>query len=272
MSAPRILLVGFCVLLGACAGRRVAPLQRYSLGTARAEYRDYVGARASLCNAEPQWLADELNSVNGLLSRFLLNTREATNLDAPQQAEELELLREATRGLPPVMKIHRQNLAELSECGFRRTKAFPELARRGTELLTEAETRLAEAPAALAMIELRSAQRKWEEEVKSREATAKGTWCAPDTAVGNADVYFARQAADGQSSWLFCDGLKVESSSGSEPQLVIPEELGRRDRRRIQPQHYLDAAKAYPASEIDRQPGTHPGSGGDSQQASRGDS
>ena len=119
-------------------------------------------------------------------------------------------------------------------------------------LLAEAEARLAEAPAALAAIELRSAQRRWEEEVKVREATAKGTWCAPDTAVGNADVYFARQAADGSSAWLFCDGLKVESSSGSEPQLVIPEQLGRRDRRRIQPQHYLDAAKAYPASEIDR--------------------
>jgi hypothetical protein len=206
-----------------------------------------------------------------MLSRFLVNTRDATNLEAPRQAEQLELLREATRSLPPVMKVHRQNLTELSECDFQRTAAFPELARRGTGLLQEAQARLAEAPAALAAIELRNAQRKWAAEARVREATAKETWCAPDTAVGNADVYFARQATDGHSEWLFCDGLKVEAGAGGEPQLVIPEELSRRDRRRIQPQRYLDAAKAYPASEIDRQPGTRPGSGGDSQQASRKD-
>jgi hypothetical protein len=245
---------------GACAGSQSAPLQRYSLGMARAEYRDYSGTRADLCDVEPRWLVDELSSVNGLLARFLASTKEATNPRSLQHAEHLALLQEATRTLSPVIEIHRRNLAALSECDFRRTGAFPEIARRGTELLEGSKARLTEASAALAAAELLRAQQKWAEEAPAREAAAKETWCPRSPKLGQGELYFARQYPDGRTEWLFCDGVMVEEAAGGEPQLVTPEWLSSRERRRIQPQRYLDAAKAYPASEIDRQPGSSPSS------------
>lgn len=261
MSAPRIVLVGLGLVLGACAGKQSAPLQRYSLGMARAEYRDYAGARADLCDVEPRWLVDELSSVNGLLSRFLANTKEAVNPQSPQHAEHLELLQEAMRSLEPVMEIHRKNLAALGECGFHRTGAFPDITRRGLELLENSKARLAEASTALAAAELQKAQQRWLEEAPVREAAARETWCAANTKPGQGELYFARQYPNGRIEWLFCDGVMVEALPGAEPQLIPPDWLSRRDRRRIQPQRYLEAAKAYPASEIDRQPGSSPGAG-----------
>jgi len=245
---------------GACAGSQAVPLQRYSLGMARAEYRDYSGARADLCDVEPRWLVDELSSVNGLLARFLASTKEAADPKSLQHAEHLALLQEATRSLSPVIEIHRKNLAALRECDFRQTGAFAEIARRGTELLELSKARLAEASVALAAAELLRAQQRWAEEAPAREAAAKATWCPRNPKLGQGELYFARQYPNGRTEWLFCDGVMVEASAGGEPELVTPEWLSSRERRRIQPQRYLEAAKAYPASEIDRQPGSSPSS------------
>jgi hypothetical protein len=156
------------------------------------------------------------------------------------------------------MDTHRKNLTVLSECGFRRTGAFPEIARRGAELLELSKARLAEAPAAVAAEELLKAQQKWVEAAPARKAAAKETWCPPNAKVGQGELYFARQYPTGRTEWLFCDGVMVEESAGGEPQLVTPDWLSSRERRRIQPQRYLDAAKAYPANEIDRQPTSIP--------------
>jgi hypothetical protein len=268
MSAPRNILVGLIIVLGACAAKQEAPLQRYSLGMGRAEYRDYAGTRADLCDVEPRWLAEELSSVNGLLARFLASTQEAANPKALQHAEHLALLQEATRSLSPVMEIHRKNLAALSECGFKRTGAFPDIVERGAELLGLSKARLANSAAALAAAELLKAQQKWAEEAPAREAAAKETWCPRTAKPGQGELYFARQYPNGRMEWLFCDGVMVEVVDGGEPQLVTPEWLSSRERRRIQPQRYLDAAKAYPASEIDRQPSSSTTSG---EQASRAD-
>jgi hypothetical protein len=42
--------------------------------------------------------------------------------------------------------------------------------------------------------------------------------------------------------------------AGGEPQLVEPEGLTRRDRRRVQPPRYLEAAGNFPPEEMDRPP------------------
>ena len=81
------------IALSACAAKQVAPMQKYTLGMGRAEYRDYGGARA-LCEAEPRWLADELSSVNGLLARFLSSTEQAGD---PAIAKLLNDLAEAEK-------------------------------------------------------------------------------------------------------------------------------------------------------------------------------
>lgn len=254
------LLVGMGALQGACAAKRSAPdVQRYALGMSRAEYRDYAGARASPCDAEPRWLTDELSSVNGLLARFLQETAEAGNPESLQQPSHLALLKEATGGLEPILKVHAANLAGLRACAFRSTGAFPELERRGTELVQQAWARLAEAPGIVAAVELREAQRVWLDEAPAREAEARRTWCAPRPTVGNADLYFARQYPDGRTEWLFCDGHVVEARAGGEPVLVGPEGLSARERRRVQSKRYLEAARSYPTEEIDRQPGSETG-------------
>ncbi|MCP3142811.1 hypothetical protein [Pyxidicoccus xibeiensis] len=244
----RLALTGLGVALGACATKAAPPTQRYALGMARADYRDYAGAKANPCDAEPRWLSDELTAVNGLLSRFLQDT------EAPQQAQQAALLQEATRTLPPVLKVHEGTLAALQQCGFRRSGAFPEIARRGAELLKATQARLAEAPAALEAAALGEARKRWQEEAPQREATARGSWCADKPQVGQALLYYARQDAEGRTEWRFCDGLRVEQPANGAPQLVEPEGLSARDRRRIQPQRYLDAARDFPPEEVDRQP------------------
>ncbi|WP_240359146.1 hypothetical protein [Pyxidicoccus trucidator] len=260
-TLQRLVLLGMGVALGACAARPAPPVQRYVLGMSRAEYRDYRETKASPCDAEPRWLADELTTVNGLLSRFLRETEQLPAVDAPEHASRLALLQEATRTLPPLLEVHRGTLRSLEECGFRRSGAFPEISQRGVELVEATRARLAQAPAALEAAALHEARRQWKEEAPNREASARGTWCPAAPKVGQPDVYYARQEADGRIEWRFCDGHRVERAAGGEPQLIEPEGLTRRERRLIQPRRYLEAAGNFPTEEVDRQPDTAPARG-----------
>ncbi|MFP2957101.1 hypothetical protein ACLEPN_04505 [Myxococcus sp. 1LA] len=258
----RLVLAGLGTALSACATRPAPPVEHYSLGMSRAEYRDYKKAKADPCaSSEPRWLADELTTVNGTMARFLRETEELSNLDAPGHARQLALLREASDSLPPIMEVHRYTLNRLKECGFRDTGAFPEIARRGRELLTEVDARFEEGPKALAAVALREAQRQWQAEKPEREAAARRTWCPPNPQMGQTDLYYARQEVDGLKLWRFCDGHLVEQRADGNPVLIQPDGLTWRMRRRIKPQSYLDAARDYPAAEMDRQPSSVPSSG-----------
>jgi hypothetical protein len=197
---------------------------------------------------EQRRLADELKRINEVLEQFVSGTEASVKPEAT--AEQVQLLREGS-ALTPVVDAHGKNLAGLRGCGFTKPP-FPELAKKGEEVVTSAKARLAEAPEVLAAADKRLAEAKWREESGAREATAKQEWCKPGTAVGSGDLYFSRQGSDGKTQWLFCDGMVVEASSGGEPSLIIPESISKKDRRRIQAARYLDAAKAYPAEEIDR--------------------
>ncbi|MCP3105115.1 hypothetical protein LZ198_40235 [Myxococcus sp. K15C18031901] len=252
----RILLVGLGGALSACAARPAPPVMHYSLGMSRADYRDYTRGKASPCDAEPRWLSDELSAVNGLLSRFLDGTEKAADLDAPEQGQQLTLLEEASRTLPPLLDVHEGNLRGLARCKFRDTGAFPELSRRGTELVGSARERLAGTQAAVAASALKATQDAWKEGARERESTARGTWCTANPKVGEASVFYARQNLEGVTEWRFCDGSRVEQRPDAEPSFVEPEGVSARDRRRIQPPRYLQAAKEFPAEEIDRAPTT----------------
>jgi hypothetical protein len=187
--------------------------------------------------------------INEVLEQFVSGTEASVKPEAT--AEQVEVLREGSTALKPVVEAHGKNIAGLRACGL--TKApFPELAKKGEEVVTSAKARLGEAPEVLAAADKRIAEAKWREESAAREATAKGEWCKAGTAVGSGDLYFSRQETDGKTQWLFCDGMVVEAASGGEPSLIIPETISKKDRRRIQAARYLDAAKGYPAEEIDR--------------------
>ncbi|MFP2898819.1 hypothetical protein [Corallococcus sp. 4LFB] len=144
--ARSIALLGLGAVFGGCAAKQAPPVQRYALGMSRAEYRDYAGAKASPCDAEPRWFQDELTAVNGLLARFIKETEQAMDPKALEHAKQLALLEEGLRTLPPVLKVHEANLQALKACDFRRAGAFPDLAQRGATLLTEARDLMALGP------------------------------------------------------------------------------------------------------------------------------
>jgi hypothetical protein len=242
---------GLSLALGACGAKRVAPSQQYSLGSARAEYRDYTGAKANICEAEPRWLSDELSGVNGLLARFLSSTEQAKDPKAAEYAQQVALLKEASGSLGKVLDVHQANLKAVQSCAFAKSGAFPELTKRGTELVEMSRTRLVEATAVAAV---EAAQAKWNEEAPQREQTARQTWCAKNPEIGSTDVYYARKFADGRTEWLFCDGHIVQSVKGGEQNLVSPEGLSAKDKRKVKAPRYYEAARGWPAEEIDTQP------------------
>lgn len=236
-------------MLSACAGKKPPPPQSATLGETKVEYRDYSLVRGSLCDVEPRRLADELKKINEVLEQFVSATEPSVKPEAT--AEQVEVLREGSTALKPVVEAHGKNLSGLRSCGLTKPP-FTELAKKGEEVVTSAKARLAEAPDALAAADKRLAEAKWREESAAREASAKQEWCKAGTAVGSGDLYFSRQEPDGKTLWLFCDGMVVEKAGEGEPSLVIPETISKKDRRKIQAARYLDSAKGYPAEEIDR--------------------
>jgi len=251
-SSRKLCIGGLSLALGACAARQVAPVQQYSLGMARAEYRDYTGAKVNICDSEPRWLSDELSAVNGLLARFLSSTEQAKDPGAVEHAQHVALLKEASGSLGKVLDVHQTNLEAARACDFAKSGAFPELGRRGLELVELSRARLAESSKLLAV---EDAKRKWLNEAPQREQTARQTWCAKNPEVGSTDLYYARRYADGRTEWLFCDGHVVQSAAGGgEPTLVSPEGLSARERRKVRPPRYIEAARGYPQEEIDKQP------------------
>jgi hypothetical protein len=258
MSAPRILFLGLCAALAGCAAKKPPAAKQATLGSTKLEYRDYTLARGSICGVGARPLAGELTTITQALEQFAASTDETAKPGATPSEEQLTALREGAQALAPVADAHRKNLSVVRECRFSRAAPFPELVQQGNAAVDRAKARISEAPAILAAAEQRATEAKWQEESAAREATAKQTWCTAKTAVGSGDLYFARQGQDGTTRWLFCDGITVEAAAGAEPALAIPDTLKARDRKRIQASRYLEAAKSYPAEEIDK-PGASKG-------------
>lgn len=242
---------GMSLALSACAAKKVTPVQ-YSLGLARAEYRDYARARVDICDTEPGAVTGELGAVNKLLTDFLSSSEQVKNPQSVDHGRAVELLKEATGSLEKVLDVYQANLQAVRRCGFAKSGTLLELANKGTELVTQSRARLAESAQLLAVKE---AQRKWLEEAPKREQAARQEWCAQTPEVGSTDLYYARKHADGRIEWFFCDGHIVQSATnGGEPTLVSPEGLSARDRRKVKPPRYLEAAQGYPAEELDKEP------------------
>lgn len=242
---------GMSLALGACAAKKVAPTP-YSLGLARAEYRDYARAKVDICDVEPGTVSGELGAVNKLLTDFLSSSEQVKNPQSVDHGRAVELLKEASGSLDKVLDVYQANLQAVRKCGFAKSGAILEQATQGTTLVEQSRTRLAESAQLLAVKE---AQRKWQEEAPQREQAARQEWCAKTPEVGSTDLYYARKHADGRTEWFFCDGHIVQSgTNGGEPTLVSPEGLSARDRRKVKPPRYFEAAQGYPVEEMDKQP------------------
>lgn len=250
MSRKLWVIGGLGLALSACA-RKLEPLQEYNLGGMKQGFRDYTRNGGDICDAEPRALADELGGVNNLLAEFLSSTEKANTPTSVDYNRHVTLLKESAGSLGKVLDAHQANLKALPQCGFAKTAPFPEVETRGQELLKKAHARLSEGDW---LVDVAAAQRKWEQEAPQREQAARQTWCAKDPEVGNAEVYYARAYADGRSEWLFCDGHMVQARGGGDPTLVSPENLNARERRKVKPARYYEAAQGYPTKEMDKQP------------------
>lgn len=251
MNRKLWIIGGMSLALGACAAKKVSPV-RYNLGLASADYRDYAKARANICDAEPRAVSDELGGMNKLLTDFLSSTEQVKNPHSVDHGRAVELLKEASGSLNQVLDVYQANLGAVGKCGYAKSGAFPELTQKGRELVEQSRTRM---EAASQLLAVEDAQKKWLTEAPEREKTARQTWCAKNPEVGSTDLYYARRFADGRTEWLFCDGHIVQSAAnGGEPTLVSPENLSAKDRRKVKPPRYIEAAHSYPVEEMDKQP------------------
>ena len=217
----------------------------------RASYRDYGSSRSNICNAEPRWLEEELLSVNGVLAHFLEHTDHGR--DAQWSSNDLDLLEEGQKSLPPVMEIHHRNLEAMSHCGFAKDRGFPTLLSRGREYLDQAEARLEGAQALLDYIAAKRALALWRQEQPNRQFSAKQT-CPERSRKKPANLYYAYEAESGQVRWLFCDGSRVTTASSGSLEFQPPADANRRELRRIKARDYLKAAQNYPKVSVDRPP------------------
>ncbi len=176
------------------------------LGEWRASYSSYPSLGA-VCEAEPQWLAEELDSVNTLLEGFL---SKGTTRNNAWKENQLPLLEEAARVLPPMVEAHDAALKGLAGCELRKTRLFPALLERGEKLVKEARVEVGQLPQLVKFTRHRVVLERWEaERVKSQaEARAK---CSK----GNGPViYFAHEDEFGTRRWLFCDDSVVVAPVG----------------------------------------------------------
>ncbi|MGA9525593.1 MAG: hypothetical protein WBV82_29310 [Myxococcaceae bacterium] len=217
----------------------------------RANFRDYASALPGICTAEPQWLQDELSSVNGLLARWLDKT--SAGYDGAWSSDELKLLQQGAETVGPVLEIHAGNLVALRDCAFGKARAFPELIRRGETYIEQARQRMREADSITAWRISKKAIELWQQEQPTREANAK-RGCPDRVVYGKAQIYYAIERDDGQVRWLFCDGAQVRSLAEGGTELQVPDDLTQAQRRRIKARKYLEAASDFPASRIDRPP------------------
>ncbi len=176
----------------------------YRLGDWKATHRVYSPPSA-VCEAEPQWLYDELHTVNDLLDGFLAraSTRGGGWSDA-----HLPMLEQAVKTLPAVVEAHAAALHALEKCPFATSGLYPQLLERGLKLVPEAQTELSKLPELMRFTRHRGAVERFEKDRAARQKKAKDG-CAKPTAT----IYFSYQDEYRTRFWLFCDGAQVKAAA-----------------------------------------------------------
>lgn len=196
----------FLLCLGASAQVFAQKTVEVRLGDWRASYSIYSSATA-VCEAEPQWLADELDSTNNLLDGFLAK---GTTRNNAWKESQLPLLEEAARVLPAMVDAHEATLKGLASCELKNTRLFPGLLERGQKLVKEAHVEVAQLPQLVRFTRHRVVLERWEKERVEAELAAK-TKCAK---AKSPFIYFAFEDEFGTRRWLFCDESVVIAPAG----------------------------------------------------------
>lgn len=217
----------------------------------RTEVIDLIGVRAvmrldaaTLCEAEPRFLLDDVSSVNALLRAFI---RAWPGTPAPEWTDqELELLAEATQTLPRVVQAHGETLAHLERCPFARTGAWPELTARAQGSITEVRARLEQIPEGLQAAKHARAVTSWRRDRLSNAEAARRA-CTPRT---RATIYAAWRDGE-RTTWRFCDGVEAHAERGNAPRLegITARSLPERVYRAALARFPVDAMQTAPGEE-----------------------
>jgi hypothetical protein len=261
----RFLLIALAVS-GCVREFRPPPVQELQLGTKTAPYRTY--AAKTLCFAGRDYqptLKGELTAMNELLGAFLQGT--SAGPEGVWATEHVQMLEHAQSALTPALDAYEATLSQAKDCLFEHKYEFPELARKGLELVRQSRQRVADAGGLLPTVRAKAELSKWKDQLAKDQDSEHSNWCPPKPRPAP-DVYFALEDETGRTEWLFCDGTKVVNHPGAKaPEYVAPGE-GRPASKSMQ-SSYLKAAAKYPSSQIRRAPktpeptaGESPGSGG----------
>lgn len=248
-------VLSFCVIIltPGCvrAAPKPPPLKEVELAGSRGAFRAYGAGTVDICDAEPQWLAEELASVNALIRRFLAAT------DRPSEAEwsreEISVLEQGLAVLPEVLNAHRKNLSAVKRCSFARQAAFVDVLKTGTRQNSDAARRLAAGQELLTDLKAARELEQWRRRIREERAEL-ASFCDGATAT----IYFAYENEQGDVRYFFCDDAQVTFPNGKQtPEVSRPAGLSGRRLRAWKEGPYVKRAKAFPRSEV-RVPPTLP--------------
>lgn len=246
------------VLVGGCAKEIVKPPkeQLAKVGALTASYRDW-SKTTDLCLVDAKVVQADFDSTTHLLAEFLGQT--SAPADGMWADEHVVLLEQAQAELPPVLKATKKSVAAArkAQCKFNGLNKV-------SEMTSQAERRLEDAPDLLLHVKARKALAQWKAQLVPALDAAKTRCDQPPPPKGKAppppkaDLYYAFEDEKGQTEWLFCDGSKVVAATGQPPTHVPGPEptpvKGKKPAKPPPPQDYLDAAAKRAAADIDRAP------------------
>ncbi|MFT3713334.1 MAG: hypothetical protein QM817_37235 [Archangium sp.] len=196
------------------------------VGEWRASYSQYTSA-AQVCDAESQWLAEELHSVNNLLDSFL---EKGTTRRGAWSENDLPLLEQGAKVLPAAVAAQEFALDALASCSsLAKSGRFPEILARGAKLMPEAKDEVGRLEELARFTKKRVAVEKWEKQRVEAEALAIET--CKGVKAADAKISFAWQDDLGVRRWKFCDGSSVEAAP-NKPWDYLPPEGKPRDAKR----------------------------------------
>lgn len=231
----------FFLMCGCAAAPVKRKAERFDFAGTRATYRVFTDS--SVCDAEPQFVADEFLSVNEVFKRFLRETPDNSN-DTWTDAQ-FSLMEDGIARLPPLLETHRQHLRLISRCNFAKTGAWPEMLSRADTLLDGTKARLDVGPILMKEVRRRTALETWNRERLEQQEAARRA-CPVKT--GAATIYFAYTDETQRTSYLFCDGALVTVTRG-EPKLEpAPSELT--GRKPTSSKTYLSAVERFPRAAV----------------------
>lgn len=226
-----LLLVSFCSAT-ALAEQTVD----VHVGRLDAKYTVYSPPSAA-CEAEPQWLAEELRSVNSLLEAFLAN---GTTFSEAQ----LPMLEQAGKQLPKLVEVHEATLKALSNCPLGKTAQFQNILEKGASLMARAKVDVPRLPELAKFTRHRVKLDKWE---KQRDAQRDAARAGCD-GKGEPKLFFAQEDEFGTRLFEFCDGGIVTAPPGSAPWNYTPPDDAGRDPKTTTMR--IQNAKLFPAAQV----------------------